>query len=351
MKLLRRAKKDDLNAIYELALHGGHGLTTLPKNKKLLSQRLQWACASFEDNITLPMHEYYLFVLEDATTKKIIGVSAIEAAIGFDAPFYSYKLSKRTRICHSAGIRADYKLLCLVNDHQGRSELCTLFLEPKYRVNSNGLLLSRGRFLFMADFPQRFDTNVIAELRGVTDEAGNSPLWDNLGRHFFHMTYTKADELTLSTNKQFIADLMPRNPVYISLLTPEAQAVIGKPQPSTVPAMTILLREGFRYNEYVDIFDGGPIIDAPVNQVQTIAASRQLILSKISDEVCSPRFLIANTQLDFRATIANAIYNEKKGECVISKKTAALLKIELGESLRLAPLLLEARLGTKESKA
>ncbi|MDI9818411.1 MULTISPECIES: arginine N-succinyltransferase [unclassified Legionella] len=350
MMLFRSARASDLDAIYHLAKGCGIGMTTLPKDKKLLKERLNWSCTSFHKAINHPVSEYYLFVLEDPADSKVVGTSGIEAATGHDTPFYSYKVSKRTRICHSLNIRSDYEVLSLVNDNQGRSEICTLFLEPSFRHSSNGLLLSRARFLFMAHYPARFADIVIAEMRGISDDLGHSPFWDNVGRHFFHMPFPEADRLTISTNKQFIADLMPRNPVYIKLLSPEAQAVIGKPHQSTVPAMNILLREGFRYNSYIDIFDAGPTIEAPRQEIRTIATSRILTVKNISDEVSSKRFLLANTKLDFRATISQAIINVRQDTCIISRDTAELLEIKCGECIRLAPLYIEEQIIYSESE-
>ncbi|CAM3041111.1 arginine N-succinyltransferase [Legionella worsleiensis] len=338
MMLFRSVRESDLDAIHELAEKSGIGMTTLPKNKELLKKRLEWSCDSYAKQVTKPANEYYLFVLEDQESQKIVGTSAIEAKTGHETPFYSYKLSKRTRICHSLGIRSDYEVLSLVNDNQGRSEICTLFLDPEYRKNNNGLLLSKGRFLFMAHNPSRFASMVIAEMRGISDEHGISPFWDNIGAHFFHMPFAEADRLTLATNKQFIADLMPRNPVYVKLLSETAQAVIGKPHQSTVPAMNILLKEGFRYNNYVDIFDAGPTIEAPVNEIKTIALSRIMVIKSLSDEVSSNEYLLANTQMDFRSTINYAVFNEQENTCIISKKTAHLLKVTCGDSLRISPI-------------
>lgn len=338
MMLFRSARESDLDAIHQLAGHCGIGITTLPNDKELLRKRLNWSSTSFKKAVNSPNNEYYLFVLEDPTNSKVVGTSGIEASIGHSLPFYSYKLSKRTRICHSLNIRSDYEVLSLVNDNQGRSEICTLFLEPAYRHSFNGMLLSRARFLFMAHYPSRFASLVIAEMRGISDDAGHSPFWDNVGRHFFHMPFADADRLTLSSNKQFIADLMPRNPLYVKLLAPAAQAVIGKPHQSTIPAMNILLHEGFRYNSYVDIFDAGPTIEAPRSQIRTLAASRVLTIKSISDEVSSKRFFLANTKLDFRATISQVIFNERQGSCIISKKTAELLDLKRGDCLRIAPL-------------
>lgn len=336
--LFRCALESDIEQINFLAKNSGIGMTTLPKNKKLLTQRVLWSVKSYQKDIEQPDDEYYLFVLEDLKTNKIVGTSAIEARIGHRAPFYSYKVSRRTRVCHPLKIKNDYDVLSLVNDNQGYSEICTLFLMPAYRKHNNGLLLSKARFLFMAHTPQRFASTVIAELRGISDESGRSPFWSHVGEHFFHMSFAKADALTLATNKQFIADLMPRNPIYVSLLPEEAQLAIGKPHPATLPAMNILLKEGFRYNKYVDIFDAGPTIEAPVAEIKTIVNSRVMVVTDIADVVGEPNFLLANNQLNFRATAGNASLNLEPNTCTINQETANLLKVQCGDKLRISPI-------------
>ncbi len=338
MMLLRQARLADLEPIYKLALNAGFGLTTLPKDKELLRKRLVWSINSFKKKPSKAESEYYLFVLEDTDTGQIAGTSAIEAAIGHDLPFYSYKVSRRTRISHELGIRADYGVLTLVNDHQGKTEICTLYLAPEYRVNGNGLLLSKSRFLFLAQYPERFTNHIIAEMRGVSDENGHSAFWDNVGQHFFKMPFTEADALTMSTNKQYIADLMPRHPIYIQLLSKEAQDVIGKPHPSTVPAMKILQDEGFEYSDYVDIFDAGPTIEAAVNNIKTIASSELLKVNTLSDEVSGQDYLISNPGDEFRAVLGQIIVNHEHKCCIISKQSAKLLKIKPGDNLRVSPL-------------
>lgn len=337
MMLFRRAYPEDLDAIHQLAQESGIGITTLSKDKQILAQRLAWSCASFAKKPDKAENEFYLFVLIDCEKQRLVGTAAIEAATGYSAPFYSYKLSKRTRICHDLDIRCDYEVLTLVNDNQGKTEICTLYLHPDYRVNGNGFLLSRARFLFIAENRQRFADTIIAEMRGVSDESGQSPFWDHIGAHFFHMPFAEADRLTLSTNKQFIADLMPRNSLYVRLLHEDAQAVIGQPHPSSVAAMKILAHEGFRYNNYIDIFDGGPTIEAPTKDIYTIKNSKITKVTNISDEVSSPQYLLANATLDFHATINRVIINGANS-CIINKATAALLKINVGDNLRIAPL-------------
>lgn len=338
MMLFRNARESDLDAIHHLAKLSGFGITSLSKDKEVLHKRLKWSCSSFKKTVKAPTNEFYLFVLEDPESSEIVGTSAIEAATGHEVPLYSYKITKQTRISHSLNIRSEDEVLHLVSDNQGRSEICTLFLKPEFRINSNGQLLARARFLFIANYPQRFAPIIIADVRGISDDWGNSPFWDSLGRHFFHMSFVKADDLTITTNKQFIADLMPSSPIYVKLLSPEAQKVIGKPHFSSVPAMKLLLREGFRYNSYIDIFDAGPTLEAAAKQIQTIATNRLMTIKSVSDEVFSTLFIIANTKLDFRSTLDRVIFNEEHDGCIISKKTAELLQVKPGEQLRIAPL-------------
>ncbi|MBN0662068.1 arginine N-succinyltransferase, partial [Pseudomonas aeruginosa] len=100
---------------------------------------------------------------------------------------------------------------------------CTLFLDPQWRKEGNGYLLSKSRFLFMAAFRERFNEKVVAEMRGVIDEQGYSPFWESLGKRFFAMEFSRADYLCGTGQKAFIAALMPKHPLYIDFLSPEAQ--------------------------------------------------------------------------------------------------------------------------------
>ncbi|QDQ40596.1 arginine N-succinyltransferase [Legionella geestiana] len=338
MMVLRRVQKNDLDGILSLATTAGVGLTSLPPERDTLQQRIAHALESFERLVREPRDEMYLFVLENIDTGSITGVSAIEAALGLTLPFYSYRILHQTRINHEMAIRNDHDLLHPVNDFQGASELCTLYLAPPWRHGGNGLLLSRARFLYMANFPNRFAKTVIADMRGISDESGCSPFWEAVGRHFFQMDFAKADQLTATTNKQFIADLMPKHPIYVSLLPKEAQAVIGKPHPSSVAAMNMLLQEGFHPTGCVDIFDAGPTIEAETRRVRTLANSRVFTIKTLSDSISSRTYLIANTRADFRASMGKSIVNMEKNTCLLDRHTAEHLGIKPGDCVRIAPL-------------
>jgi arginine N-succinyltransferase len=337
--LLRSARQTDLSAVYHLAKQRGMGMTSLPYNINQLEQRLAWSESSFQTVLQHPNHEYYWFILEDTDTQHVMGVSAIESFTGQPTPLYSFCRSKHTQQCDSLNIRTDYELLTLVNDNQARSELCTLFLDPLYRKKHNGHLLSRARFLFIANAPQRFTPCIIAEMRGICDDEGRSPFWDSIGQHFFQMTFSEADKLTLATNKHFIADLMPPYPFYINLLSPSAQAVIGKPHNLTQGALKILLREGFQHTRYVDLFDAGPTIEAQRDQIHTVKHSTLVTINTITNNIeqDTPLVMLSNTELDFRATLAHVSINEHDSSCTINQKTAQLLHVTRGSQVRIAP--------------
>src|SRR5690606_10248554 len=118
-------------------------------------------------------------------------------------------------------------MLTLSTDLEGSSEVGGLFLHPRERAGGLGMLLARSRYLFIREHRARFADRVLAELRGVIDEAGGSPFWDGLAGRFFGMSFQEADEFNAIHGNQFIADLMPKYPIYIAMLPESARAVIS----------------------------------------------------------------------------------------------------------------------------
>lgn len=188
MMFIRPVEHKDLDGLMNLARSAGIGLTTLPVNEERLSRRIARSVLSFSGELDKADH-CYVFVLEDSDTGAVAGICAIEAAVGLKEPWYNYRVGTIVHASEELGVYSRHETLFLSNDHTGYSELCTLFLHPDYRVKRNGGLLSKCRFLFLAQFPQLFGKMVVAEMRGVSDEAGNSPFWEALGRHFFSIDF------------------------------------------------------------------------------------------------------------------------------------------------------------------
>jgi len=301
MLIVRAIREHDLPALLALTQLVGLGMTTLKADPATLSQRIEIACASFAGTLRREQCDY-LFVMEDTERGRLAGVCAIKAAVGLDEPFYNYRIGTLVHSSAALNVFARMETLYLSNDLTGCSELCSLFLHPDYRSGSNGRLLSKSRFLFIAQFPHLFDKRLIAELRGFLQPDGRSPFWDSLGRHFFKMEFDRADDLTGLGKKSFIAELMPRHPLYVAHLSEAAQAVIGKTHVDTAPARRLLEQEGMHFDSYVDIFDAGPVLQA---WVSALRATRESTLDA-APEADDP-LLVSNTVMhDFRVIIAPA---------------------------------------------
>ena len=182
-------------------------------------------------------------------------------------------------------------------DLEGASEVGGLFLHPGERAGGLGLLLARSRYLFIRRHRARFADRVLAELRGVIDEAGGSPFWDGLAGRFFGMNFQQADEFNAINGHQFIADLMPKHPIYTAMLSDTARAAIGLPHPSGRAAMRMLENEGFAFENYIDIFDGGPTMTARTDQVRTIRDARDATVDAVGDAPVSYTHLTLPTIL------------------------------------------------------
>merc|ERR1712023_253073 len=109
-----------------------------------------------------------------------------------------------------------------------------------------------------------------ASLNSMSKNLGPSASHRGLGTKFFDMEFSEADMLSGLGNKSFIAELMPKYPIYLSMLPDSARAVIGRVHDNTAPALRMLQSEGFNFNGLVDIFDGGPVVEAFVHNVRTV---------------------------------------------------------------------------------
>jgi arginine N-succinyltransferase len=335
MIIIRPIQQRDYDALYRIAEESGHGFTSLPVNETLLKNRISHAETSFNKDVSQPGNEGYLFVMEDTDTGQVVGTSGIEAAVGLEDAFYHYHLGKVVHSSRELNVYNTVETLSLCNDYTGASEICTLFLSETHRKNRNGRLLSRMRFLFMAEHAHRFSDTVIAEMRGVSDENGRSPFWDWLEEHFFSMDFPTADYLTGIGKKAFIAELMPKYPIYVNLLSKAAQEVINEVHPKTIPALKLLEAEGFSRRGYVDIFDGGPTVESAVKSVKTIIQSLrcQVIIGEVSDE---NNFIVCNTSVkNFIAMQAPLSLRETAKQVVVSQKTADTLQVSEGDWIRL----------------
>jgi arginine N-succinyltransferase len=280
--------------------------------------------------------DLYVFVLQNRMTGEVRGTCQIFGKVGQRWPFYSYRIGALTQ--HSVELERTFRadILNLSTDLEGTTEVGGLFLHPGERAGGLGMLIARSRYLFIRNHRQRFADRTIAELRGVIDEAGGSPFWDGVAGRFFGMSFQEADEFNAKFGNQFIADLMPKHPVYIAMLQDSAKTVIGVPHPSGRAAMRMLENEGFAWENYVDIFDGGPTMTARTDQIRSIREARDATVTSISsalgDHKKGDKKLITVGRLhDFAA--AYGWIDDHGGELIIDEESARALGISEGDQI------------------
>lgn len=334
MLVIRPITSRDLVALLRIAEESGVGFTSLPVNEERLAAKIAHSEASFalSDSQCQSGEQGYLLVLEDTDTGEVVGTTALEARVGQTDAFWHYHLGSAVHSSPSLGVHKELKTLSLCNDYSGVSELCTLFLSESHRQGYNGKLLSKCRFMFLAEFRDRFSDVVIAEMRGVSDSEGKSPFWSWLQEHFFDMEFPQADYLSGLGKKTFIAELMPRHPIYVDMLPQAAQVVIGQVHDKTRPALKLLKAEGFRWRGYVDVFDAGPTVECDIDHIKAIRESERLEVA-IGDASEGVQTMIATTHIQqFRCTLAQACH--RKGDLVIDQATADALGIKAGDWVR-----------------
>lgn len=327
---IRPARPDDFDSIYEMAKLTGGGFTNLPADKGTLVEKLAKSEAAFDKKEEVQGGDCYIFVLEDPAAGVIRGTCQVFGQVGTAQAFYSYHLSTLTQWSPELGKTFRNQMLTLTTDLEGSSEVGGLFLHPQLRAGGWGMLLARSRYLFIKAHRARFGDRLLAELRGVMDQAGNSPFWDALAGRFFDMSFPEADAFNAVNGTHFIADLMPKTPIYVSLLPESARAVMGQPHPTGRAALRMLQEEGLSFDRYIDIFDGGPTVTAPTDQVRTIREAGEEKIVEIGGEPGKSKVLIAAGRLrDFRCTRAEVRRVGRKG-IAISQETADLLEIGTG---------------------
>ncbi len=327
---VRPVRKADTRALYDMAKLTGGGFTNLPADKPTIAAKVERSIASFARAGEHQEGDLYMFVLENSVTKAIRGTCQIFSKIGVIRPFYSYRLSTLTQ--HSAELHKIFRnqLLSLTTDLEGSTEVGGLFLHPLERASGLGALLARSRYLFIREHRARFGDQVIAELRGVIDDAGNSPFWDALAGRFFGMSFPEADHFNALHGSQFIADLMPKTPIYVALLPELAQSVMGKPHPSGRAAMRMLEEEGFAYENYIDIFDGGPTVICKTDEIRSIVNAREMTVGDIAAGG-DKKMLLAAGRLENFAACYGQVALTGDDKIALRPEDASLLGVAMGD--------------------
>jgi arginine N-succinyltransferase len=336
MWVIRPARRSDTDAVLALASALGPGMTTFPADPDVIATKVETAAMSFSGEL-IGADAQYLMVMQDSGSDSILGVSAVYPGIGQPFGFFSYHVDRLVQHAPTIEYHLDCSILNLSNAYTGLTEIGTLAVDPQLRGAGAGTMLAKARYLLMACFPGLFADRVIAEMRGWQHPDGSSPFWNAVGRRFFGLDVAEADALSAVQGAEFIANLMPKFPIYIDLLPDAAREVVGRPHDTSAIAMKMLMKEGFRFQSYVDVFDAGPQVVAPLSDIQTVRDSvpasvrledRSLEPNEAHDEV-----LVCNAVLeDFRLTRTRGRLDE--GTLTISAASGDALRVDDGDEVR-----------------
>jgi len=289
---IRAALPSDEDQLLEVARH--LNTLNLPHDRGAIRELLHVSEASFSQRLDVNRREY-VFVLRDLAKNQVIGTSMVIAQLGRrDAPYIYVDVIEEEKYSATIDRHFHHTLLRIGYSYNGPTEIGGLVLHPAFRrvPERLGQFLSYVRFLFIATHRALFRPEVVAELLPPLEPDGTSHLWEALGRKFTGMSYAEADLLS-KKNKEFIKQLFPESVIHASLLSPQAQDVIGKVGAQTRGVEKMLRRVGFQYAHRVDPFDGGPHFFADTDQISLVQRTRRGPARVVDDASLLHRGLIA----------------------------------------------------------
>ncbi len=330
--LVRPVREADIAALEALASGATADVHTLPKSRDAIERAVQRSLASFAARVDIPSDEAYTFVLEDGQGS-LIGSAALSATAGANGTFFAFRNDVMQQVSRDLNISHSVHALTLCSGLTGHSQLSSFYVSGD--MPQAAALLSRSRLMFAALAPHRFGDRFFASLAGITDASGESPFWEALGRKFFKMDFLKAECLIEGgRNRSLIVELMPHYPVYVPLLPGAAQAAMGQVHAEGELPLQILSDEGFEPDEFIDIFDGGPILQAHKHALRAFSGSLRRRVTTSCSAAIKVSYLVATIDEDnFCVTLAEAAALETSDSIGLSPEVIARLNVATGAAV------------------
>ena len=342
MLFVRPGRLSDLDALAQMAHAARPVLHSLPHDRHELEARVALSEDSFRADVDFPGEEFYLFVLEDSATGKLLGTASIVAAAGYAEPFYVFRNDALIHASRELHVNRKIHALTMSHELTGKSRLAGFYIDRAATGAGDAAaqLLSRARMMYMAANRRRFAPEVFSLLLGVTDEAGTSPFWEAVGRRFFGRDFAQIEIASGGRSRTFIAEVMPSYPLYVPLLPEEAQRVIGEPNEKALLSYDIHLEEGFEPDRFVDIFDAGPVLTAQVDRSACVVFNETRTVREAGGKAAddSRAYLVSShREGDFRCVLAE-LPNERGIEVPLGGPVRAALDVVHGDTVRCVPL-------------
>lgn len=318
---IRPVKEDDIDALFAFLKQSTAELTSLPKDKGILTEKIAQSIAS-EKSHALADWQRILMILYDTGRHCIAGISGLEREKSF-APHYTIDQGKQCLRFETAAISP--------------IKLGSLLLRENYRNHGLGGLLSKSRFLYLANFTNPIADYIHAELRGWVDTYGESPFWKIISSAFYGKNFSAVDQFRGSQPEIFAEYHLAAHDIPYHLVGQDVEKLIGKVHADTENALRMLEKEGFSKTSSIDILDGGPILKSAISNIFTIKNSIFCpIMAAPVQDVLAEQWMISNSQtIGFRAALRSAQY--RGGYLFVHPQTLTTLELESGDLIRAIP--------------
>lgn len=320
--VIRRADANDLAGFMELARLAGPGFTSLPTDEEKLLAVLEGGAAAAA-GAPGPI----MLALEDVETGAVAGCAAVKRGGRPRPGFANFRLLR-----DGSGTP---RQIVMTTEYDDLTEVGALFVRPDFRSKGVGRWLAQSRYLYLATDPASFGETVYAELRGVIHEDGTSPFFEAVGRQWLQMSFKEADRIcSIGDNEKLVAR-MPDEPISLDNFPAEALASMGACHPSGAAARAMLEREGFAFDDVIDLLDGGALLRVKTTDLATIRHSR-LARVKCADVAEGEMALLASPDAaNFRCVGARAAFIDDAVFC--DRRTCEALRVQDGDLLRVLP--------------
>lgn len=337
MLVVRPTTFVDLPSIERLLDETDARVTTLPKERDKLSDKISQSDDAFRGTFEDDRPASFLFVLENTKTGEVQGTSGIDSNAGNGYPFFNYRLDEVVHASHHLNISSRVPILFLSHELTGKTLLRSFSISPKIRNTDAFDLLSRARLMFISMLRESFNPELIVEIQGIFDEKGNCPFWNAVGRKFFDLDFLTADYYCSVKSKTFMSELIPQHPVYLPLLPQEAVDTIAQNHEAANRTCQLLYKEGFTKSKFIDPFDGGPVLSGNLHDTYSFRTIRYK-KARPSDVIGGMKYLICNQSVrDFRCTIGTLV--DGIGETIrLPMDVAEALNVQEGDDIAYCPL-------------
>jgi len=373
MFIVRRAMMSDLPTLHKMSkmVH----FINLPPDQEIIADKIRNSRKSFmraggnAKSVHKPkgpsgkggisektaMADIFMFVIEEVNSEACIGTSQLVSQMGGPGhPNVCFKLETREKYANDLKFGTKHTVARVHLDESGPTELGGLIMQPSFRGHKMklGRFVALIRFHFMGLHRKMFRPTILAELMAPITANGESLVWDMLGRRFIPLSYDEADRFC-QYSREFMTELLPEGDIHLSLLPPAARAQIGEVGPDTVPAKRMLENLGFKYEGFVDPFDGGPYITAKTDEIELIQDTfhAKLGVSILHEQTNQAGIVsVLSSDGDFRA-VQTAFQVDRSGKLRLTSEAMMALHADVGVEAGCTPMRVPIEVGRGKKAA